>query len=125
MIRLLLLFILGVVLTAVPGSRAEPAPASDDAAKTGSLIGNWSVEFANGVKEVCKVEDGGACSVVEPLRSSNGAITVQAGSLVFTFNDDRVERWTPVGKRFVVEHWYPGSRLPRVAPVLGIAEKTP
>jgi hypothetical protein len=48
-----------------------------------------------------------------------------AKDAVITFNDDRVERWTAVGDRFVVEHWFPASRVPVVAPVLGIAERAP
>jgi hypothetical protein len=55
----------------------------------------------------------------------NGKAQVIGGSIVITFNDDRIERWTLVGKRSVVEHWFPGSRLPASTPVLGIAELAP
>jgi hypothetical protein len=87
-----------------------------------SIAGKWRVEFSNGVKQVCDFIDNGVCSVEQPHRRSIGKAEKQGGSTVITFADDRVERWTRVGDRFVVEHWYPGSRLPTVSPVLGIAE---
>lgn len=88
-------------------------------------VGKWNVEFANGVAEVCHVGNGGEMTVDEPRRRANGMVTVNGGTFVMTCNDDRVERWTPVGKRFVVEHWFPASRLPTATLVLGIAERTP
>ncbi len=51
-----------------------------------------------------------------------GKAEVKDGSVVIVYQDDRVERWTPVGKRMVVEHWYPGAQFPSGTPVLGIAE---
>ena len=45
------------------------------------------------------------------------------GAIVITFDDDRTERWTPVGKRMVVEHWYLSAQYPCCKPVLGIAER--
>ncbi|MFN0021775.1 MAG: hypothetical protein ACKVP0_26310, partial [Pirellulaceae bacterium] len=88
-------------------------------------VGKWKVEFANGVTEVCSFGKGGEASVEEPQRRSNGTAEVQGGSVVVTFQDDRVERWTKVGKRFVVEHWFPGSGFPAAAPVRGFAESAP
>jgi hypothetical protein len=85
-------------------------------------VGRWKVEFANGVTEVCNVGNGGESTVEELRRSSNGMAEVKGGSVVITFNDNRVERWTPVGKRYVVEHWFPASQVPVTTPVLGIAE---
>jgi len=85
-------------------------------------IGKWKVEFTNGVTEVCNTGNGGECTVEEPRRMANGMAGVKGGSLVITFNDNRVERWTPVGKRYVVEHWFPASQVPVVSPVLGLAE---
>jgi hypothetical protein len=32
-------------------------------------------------------------------------------------------RWTAVGKRMVVKHWYPSSSYPCGKPVFGIAER--
>ena len=76
--------------------------------------------------EVCDIFncDGGYATVVEPRRRSRGTVVVKGGSIVITFKDDRVERWTAAGKRFVVEHWFPGSQFPTTNPVLGIAECT-
>jgi hypothetical protein len=84
--------------------------------------GKWNIEFTNGVKEVCQVRKDRKASVAEPLRTSNGKVEVKGGSVVIVYQDDRVERWTPVGKRMVVEHWYPGARFPSGTPVLGIAD---
>jgi hypothetical protein len=50
---------------------------------------------------------------------------VKGGTVVIPLNHNRVERWTPVGNRCVVEHWFPSSQVPVVAPVLGIAERAP
>jgi hypothetical protein len=63
-----------------------------------------------------------AATAWEPLRTAAGKAEAKDGSVVIVYQDDRVERWTPVGKRMVVEHWYPGSRFPSGTPVLGIAE---
>jgi hypothetical protein len=96
-----------------------PAKNSPEAALP---VGKWKVEFANGVTEVCSIGNGGEASVEEPQRKSDGTAEVQGGSVVVTFQDDRVERWTKVGKRCVVEHWFPSSGYPAAAPVLGFAE---
>jgi hypothetical protein len=93
-----------------------------EAPADGLPAGRWTVEFANGVKEVCEVRKDRSASVVEPLRTSTGTAEVKDGSVVIVYQDDRVERWTPVGKRMVVEHWYPGAQFPSGTPVLGIAE---
>jgi len=64
-------------------------------------------------------------SVSEPRRSSRGKAEAKDGAVVVPFEDDRVERWTPVGERFVVEHWFPASAYPAGARVLGIAKRSP
>jgi hypothetical protein len=86
-------------------------------------VGKWSVAFANGVRQTCEIREDGTASVVEPLRSSKGKAVVSGDSIVVTFDDERVERWTPVNDRLVVEHWYPAVRVPVSTPVLGIAER--
>jgi hypothetical protein len=53
--------------------------------------------------------------LIDGLRGKDGAFVIAC-------EDDRLERWTPVGKRMVVENWYPGSRVPVATAVLGIAE---
>jgi hypothetical protein len=93
-----------------------------EAPADGLPVGRWNVEFANGVKEVCEVRKDRTPSVAEPLRTSAGKAEVKDGSVVIVYQDDRVERWTPVGKRMVVQHWHPGSRFPSGTPVLGVAE---
>jgi len=106
----------------------RPALAGADNSPEAALpVGKWKVEFTNGVTEVCDILDfdGGQVTVDEPRRTSRGTVVVKHGSAVMTFHDDRVERWTAVGKRFVVEHWFPGSGFPAATPVLGIAERTP
>jgi hypothetical protein len=86
-------------------------------------IGEWRVEYANQVTEVCNVQKDGTAAVVEPVRITGKAV-VNGSSIVMVFDNGRVQRWTPIGKRFVVEHWFPGSQFPTAAAgVLGIAER--
>jgi RNA polymerase sigma factor (sigma-70 family) len=85
--------------------------------------GRWKVAFANGVNQTCEVTADGTASVVEPRRTAKGKVTVQGATFVVVFEDDRVERWTPVGDRLVVEHWFPGSEWKTATPVLGIADR--
>jgi hypothetical protein len=101
------------------------APASDKiiSPEAALLSGKWDVEFSNGVTQVCEIGNDATAVVNEPQRKSRGTVVVTGGSTVMTFHDDRVERWTAVGKRFVVEHWFPSSRFPTANPVHGIAER--
>jgi hypothetical protein len=94
-----------------------PAP------QRGLPAGEWSVEFANGVVETCVIRKDGTACESEPNRKSDGKAVDKDGAVVITFDDDRTERWTPVGKRMVVEHWYPSSQYPCGKPVLGIADR--
>ncbi len=98
-----------------PRSRQRPAASLP--------VGRWSLTFANGVRQTCEIGQDGAASVVEPLRTSKGKAVVSGDSIVVTFEDERVERWTPVAERIVVEHWHPAIRVPVSTPVLGIAER--
>jgi len=111
--------VLAFALASAGDPPKPPAPEPTD----GLPAGKWSVEFANGVVETCEVKKDGTASVVEPRRSSAGKVTPRDGSFLIACEDDRLERWTPVGKRMVVEHWYPASQLPVATPVLGIAER--
>jgi hypothetical protein len=45
--------------------------------------------------------------------------------IVVVFRDDRVERWTPVGRRMVVERWATAAEYPAGKPGLGVAERAP
>jgi hypothetical protein len=95
-----------------------------DQTPTSLPVGRWSVEFDNGVTEVCEIGKDGTASVVEPVRISGGKAVVNGSSVVIVFEGGRVQRWTPVGKRLVVEHWFPGTHFPTASPgVLGIAER--
>jgi hypothetical protein len=91
-----------------------PAPAGP--------AGKWKVRFANGVVETCTF-DKGVATEAEPLRQSTGTAMFQDGSFVIAFGDDRTERWTAVGKRWVVEHWATSAAFPAGRPVLGIATR--
>jgi hypothetical protein len=89
------------------------------------IVGQWRVQFSNGVTEVCKIRKDGIASVAEPLRTSGGKGTVKGGMVTIVFEDDRIERWKMMGKQFVVEHWFPGSQFPNGTPVRGIAKPAP
>jgi hypothetical protein len=111
------------VLALALGSAADPPkpPAPDPGESLPS--GKWTVEFANGVVEACEVKKDGTASVAEPRRTAGGKVTAKDGSFLILCEDDRLERWTPVGQRMVVEHWFPASQLPVATPVLGIAAR--
>ena len=94
-----------------------PQPVDD------ALVGQWTVEFVNGVSQTCEIREDRTASVIEPRRTSAGNAALKDNSVVITFKDDVVERWTPVGKRFVVEFWFPGSGFPTASPLLGIADR--
>ena len=106
-------------LTSIGDPPAPPMRASDSALPTGK----WRVEFANGVVESVEVKADATALVSEPARSSGGKATSVAGTALVVFDDDRVERWTKVGGRMVVEHWFPAAHFPNGAPVRGIADK--
>ena len=136
MTRLFPLLLVCAAILVAQGSHGDVPAKDNNPPEAALLVGKWSVEFTNGVKEVCDIftfDGDGHATVEEPRRRSRGRVVLQDGSVVMIFNDDRVERWTPIGKRFVVEHWFPGSvlpianpvRLPTATPVLGIAERTP
>ena len=81
--------------------------------------------FANGVVELCDVRANWKASESEPKRSADGKAEVKGNALVIAFAEDRVERWTTVDKRVVVEHFFPGTEIPAGARVLGIADRMP
>jgi hypothetical protein len=114
----LLLLAVAFAAIALSSGRADPpAPLRDNVP-----VGRWTIDFGNGVNEACEVHKDGTTSVVEPLRSSAGKAEAKGGSIVLVFEDDRVERWTPVGARMVVEHWAASAQFPSGTPVLGIGE---
>ncbi len=125
--RLFILVVVAAATVVVPAYCADGA--RPDGPPAAALpVGKWTVEFANGVKEAYDIGNGGECVVTEPQRNSVGMAVVQGGAVVITTGGaggERVERWTPVGKRYVVEHWFPANQVPVVSPVLGIAERAP
>jgi hypothetical protein len=131
MTRLLPFRLVGATLLVTQDTRRDmPRPPAQEAGRgsppeAALPVGRWKVEFANGVTEVCDIGNGGESSVEEPRRRCVGMAVVRGGSVVITFGDDRVERWTPVGARYVVEHWFPASQVPVATPVLGIAQRAP
>jgi hypothetical protein len=100
------------------GGAENPGPAA-------GVAGSWKVTFENRVIETCDIDAGGAATETEPLRSSKGKAEPQGRAFVIKFEDDRVERWTPINGRAVVEHWFPAAQYPDGPRVLGIAERTP
>lgn len=98
-----------IVSTLVP----DPSP---------SWTEHWRAEFANGVVQVYELSSEGTATVDAGNWQDTGMIEFGEGHLIIRYSQDRAERWTPVGDRMVVEHWFPASQLPTQAPVLGIAE---
>jgi hypothetical protein len=124
MLRARLLIIAFAALTPVLSAAGDPpAPQAKNPGHDAKFVGRWMVTFANGVIESCEVPNDGTASESETLRSSEGKATQQAGAIVITFADDRVERWTAVDKRMVVEHWFPAAAYPAGDKVVGIADR--
>ena len=115
MVRILVLMLLPAVAVAAPvPTSLKPKP----------HVGEWKVVFENGVVEACSLGRDDRTSVAEPLRASAGRVTHEpAGVVVLTFEDDRVERWTPDGTRYVVEHWATAATFPKGVAVRGTAER--
>jgi hypothetical protein len=102
------------------GKRSGPSGEGADNA----WVGKWTVAFANGVVETCDFDKDGKANVVEPRRSTPGKVRQTTnGVLELVFDDDRIERWTKIGRRIVVEHWPSSDQFPGQPPVLGIGEK--
>lgn len=103
--------------------RSAPAkPPSVDDIPSPLPVGRWCVEFTNEVIEVCEFRKDGTVTVSQPKRRAEGRVSVKGGRLVIEYQDERVERWSPVGRRMVVEHWFPSGNYGSGSPVLGIAE---
>jgi hypothetical protein len=122
-----------VLLAAVPvlaflspstGYPRAPAPIFRDRGASELPVGRWTATFANGVVEECEIRREGTVGVVEPKRAARGKAKIKGRAVVIVFDDDRVERWTTVGQRMVVEHWFPAAQYPLGTPVLGKAERS-
>lgn len=120
-----ILFVIAVVFLAGPRSAPGEVWARQLPREVDPMpAGHWRIEFTNGVVERCEIATDGSAKVREPLRSAAGKAELQDGAVVISFADDRVERWTAIGPRLIVEHWCPSSAYPDGKPVLGIAERT-
>jgi hypothetical protein len=119
----LLLIAFATLTLAFSAAGDPPAPPAKNPSPDTKFVGKWMVTFSNGVIESCEVRDDGSASESETLRSSEGKVSNLAGAVVITFADDRVERWTAVDKRMVVEHWCPASAYPAGDKVMGIADR--
>jgi hypothetical protein len=86
------------------------------------MAGSWRIKFSNGVEEQCVLKADRTARVWEPRRQSAGKIEVREGRVLIVSDDGRLERWTPIGRRAVVEHWASSTDYPQTSPVLGIAE---
>ncbi len=58
------------------------------------LVGRWKVQFANGVKEAVRIGSDAKTLVSQPERTAAGSVEVRDRSVVISYQDDRVERWT-------------------------------
>lgn len=103
------------------GHPRAPAPVFRERGATELPVGRWTVRFANGVVEECRIGRDGSVGLVEPGRAAGGRARVDRRAVVIVYEDDRIERWTTAGPRMTVEHWFPATRYPSGAPVLGEA----
>lgn len=86
--------------------------------------GIWWTRFSNGVNQRNTMRQADCRGGNDHGWSSQGNLDHDAGRIIVTYDDDRLERWTPVGHRMVVEHWHPASAYPDAKPIVGIAERT-
>jgi hypothetical protein len=121
--RVLFMACAALALT-VYGLADQPSLPPQASTSAGLPAGLWSIGFANGVSEACVVRADGTASVLEEKRKADGKAEVKSGAVVIVFDDDRIERWTPVGRKMVVEHWFPASAYPAGTPVLGIGKRS-
>jgi hypothetical protein len=118
------LFVVSAALSFVVTAAGDPPRLPVPAATSASLpVGLWSIGFANGVSEACVIRADGTASVLEEKRKADGRTEIAGDAVLFFFDDDRVERWTPVGQDMCVEHWFPAARFPAGAPVRGVGKR--
>ena len=87
-------------------------------------VGNWKVDFSNGVSQICDILASGKVTVVQPQRTSDGKAESKNGAVEIRYEDDRAERWSMDGAKVVVEHWHPISAMADgKPPVVGVANR--
>lgn len=96
----------------------------DNPALLREWAGHWRAEFANGIVQTYTLSADGSATVDAGAWHDTGTVEKGNGYFIVRFSEDRAERWTRVGGRMVIEHWFPASRLPTEPPVLGIAEQS-
>jgi hypothetical protein len=118
--------VMWVALALAAGAWAVPSPerGANNPGPVAGCAGRWAVTFENGVIETCRLDAAGVAEEKEMHRSAKGQAERVGRSFVIKFDDDRVERWTPIGTQAVVEHWCPSAQYPDGPRVLGIAERT-
>jgi hypothetical protein len=118
------LIVAGVALAVCLLAAADPPrPEAKNPNAFPELAGGWTVTFANRVVETCIVCPDGTAAVAEPNRTASGKPEARDGQHLIVFDDGRLERWTVVGERRVVEHYPSADQFPAGARVLGIAER--
>jgi hypothetical protein len=109
------------------GGDPPSVPAPMSAPDVDLPAGRWQAKFSNGVTEVCEIQKDGAVALVEPAQIPGRKVAANSTSVVITFEKGQVQRWTPIGDRVVIEHWFPGAPLrmetAKPAEVLGLAQR--
>jgi hypothetical protein len=120
--KTLIVAVTGLVFCLVAAAD-PPRPEAKNVNAFPDLVGRWTVTFANGVVETCIVCPDGTTAVSEPNRTASGKPEIRDGQTVIVFDDNRIERWTVVGDKRVVEHYPSADQFTAGARVLGIAER--
>jgi hypothetical protein len=121
-----LLVVAGITLVlALLAAGARIAPPTRVPGPEPGLFGKWTVAPANVVVETCEVCADGTASGSEPQRWAERKAEASGTSLVITFKDGRVERWSLPNGRVVVEHRCPATGYPTGAAVVGVADRVP
>ena len=87
-------------------------------------IGEYQVNFMNGVVEHCEFTKDSSVKVTQKDRASTGRIEMTDGKVFVHYEDDRLEEWMPIDRAYIVKHWHPASkRTEKGQPMMGFAEK--
>jgi hypothetical protein len=127
-----LVALLGIAISAqtslATGQPLESLLAPQDVDPTGEIaawVGRWNTEFANGIHEEHELRPDGTVTVrnIEQNWSCEGRMTFDGQQVTITYDNERIERWTPVGSRMVLEHWRPASQIPIQPALFGIGTR--
>src|SRR5262245_17763006 len=112
MSRNLLAAVIALAVCLVASADPPAPPVANIPGQAPELVGGWTVAFGNGVVETCVICPDGTVAVTEPLRTSAGKVEMREAQAVLVFVDSRVERWTVVGDKRVVEHYATADQFP-------------